>query len=83
MWFEVAASDGNKKSLRSERRVYCKYDSACMGASWQCNMAPTRKVDMCVWPVVMQPPQGRCEHILVALATGNNAHEISGRMVAF
>ena len=52
MWFEVAASDGNKKSLRSERRE-CTVSMTpfAWGASWQCNMAPTGKVDMCVGPV--------------------------------
>ena len=51
MWYEVAAPDGNKKSLRSDRRE-CTVGMTTLawGASWQCNVAPTRKVDTCVWP---------------------------------
>ena len=51
MWYEVAASVGNKKTLRSELRE-CTVSTTTLawGASWQCNMAPPQKVDMCVWP---------------------------------
>ena len=50
MWYEVAASDGNKKTPRSERRECTVIMTLSWFASWQFNMAPTRKVDMCAGP---------------------------------